>query len=277
MKHDLQRFVPGLNGLTHEEIKNLMYSSEWNTAKAIAHKRAKPFMFQIDEESAVAAMTETWMTALGAMHKEGIHTAVIPAIGCGAFMGPFPEVPSLWCKALIRALAILNSDKIVRVIICFVKYEKDRYNFEQFQDVCSKSNLKEFFHLNSNQDYEIRQYLTSEFRNTELVLAFNASSIHTAYHYQKAYNVKVALLNPSDVYAVCMGNIAMFFDGGHIAVEELYGVHCTILLQHEKLNKDLWTNENRRINLTPEFKGAEHNPQEKIKMIKHGSLRYSPY
>ena len=48
------------------------------------------------------------------------------------------------------------------------------------------------------------------------------------------------ILNPSDVEAVRNGGMGMYWNGGHIALEELLAVQTTVLLQHIDLNPGLW-------------------------------------
>ena len=45
-------------------------------------------------------MQNTWMVSLQAMLRNKVEWAVLCALGCSAYRGPFPEVATLWAEAL---------------------------------------------------------------------------------------------------------------------------------------------------------------------------------
>ena len=66
---------------------------------------------------------------------------------------------------------------------------------------------------------------------------------------------KAGILNPSDIQAVREGYIGMYWDGGHVALEELLAMQTTLLLHHKGVNPTLYTDAGRwkplRLGLAP--------------------------
>ena len=51
---------------------------------------------------------------------------------------------------------------------------------------------------------------------------------------------RAGILNPSDVIAMRTGWMGMYWDDGHVALEELLAVQTTLLLHHRDVNADLY-------------------------------------
>jgi hypothetical protein len=64
---------------------------------------------------------------------------------------------------------------------------------------------------------------------------------------------KVGILNPSDPIAVRKGRIGMYWNRGHIALEELMAVQTTLLLHHIDVNPELWDKKLEDIDPPPAF------------------------
>ena len=62
--------------------------------------------------------------------------------------------------------------------------------------------------------------------------------------------LRLGIMNPSDVVALRRGNIGMYWDGGHVALEEVMAVQTTILLHHRGVNPTLFTD--KRLQLVGE-------------------------
>ena len=187
-------------------------------------------------------MRDIWSTALEAMRRAGVLVPVLNAIGCGAFRGPFAEVPYLWAMALWEVLTVFDS--FVAVFVCFPHFPADQYNLRCFQ---------QWFQTN-----DARVFLLSH---------------HSAPHVAQCLSVllgkpdAVGILNPSDTLAVRKGHIGMFWDGGgHIALEECLAVTTTCLTMNRYLNTRLWNDQTRWKKIRPPtIKGCSNNQKQRRK------------
>lgn len=68
-------------------------------------------------------------------------------------------------------------------------------------------------------------------------------------------SMTVGMLNPSDVEATRLGRIGMYFEGGHIALEEYIAVSTTVLTMNRYVNPDLWNNPMRHHAIKLDDKG----------------------
>ena len=57
---------------------------------------------------------------------------------------------------------------------------------------------------------------------------------------------RAGLLNPSDWQALRHGFMGMYWDGGHIALEEILAMQTTLLLQHVGVSPQLYSDPARR-------------------------------
>ena len=209
--------------------------------------------YRLDADAYVAAMERTWYVALEAMRRSGVRYPVLCAIGCGAFCGPFGEVPYLVAKALLRVMRkhyanvrSLSKDKenadtlrspnnrhdvmqdraFDAVIVCFPRGATNWWNYERFSDALSGTGFPD---------------------DARRVALFNECSMMHVADALAQIECRSGMLNPSDVMAVRGGWIGCYFDGGHIALEELLAVGTTALTMHRSLSPNLWANSDRWI------------------------------
>lgn len=252
---DVMRYVTRTDGTpwTHDEALRLVTDDEtdetvrpWRRAIADLNARFDPKRTDltpvgVDEETGVAGfalqtdavkqqMRRVWFMVLHAVGQEGAEVAVLNAIGCGMFRGPFSGVPRLWAESLRYVLEHHRGTfrNIRDVFVCFPSKPMDAYNYEQF-----KKALDGF-------DPE----------GLCVTLAGEHSMLSVAHllSVRRSRNNFVAILNPSDVYAVRKGHIGMFFDGKDcsIGLEELLGVATTaVLTMHRSINPRLWEDNSR--------------------------------
>eukprot|EP00995_Heteronema_vittatum_P002015 NODE_1287_length_1009_cov_288.404167_g894_i0.p2 GENE.NODE_1287_length_1009_cov_288.404167_g894_i0~~NODE_1287_length_1009_cov_288.404167_g894_i0.p2 ORF type:complete len:155 (-),score=55.90 NODE_1287_length_1009_cov_288.404167_g894_i0:157-621(-) len=91
---------------------------------------------------------------------------------------------------------------------------------------------------------EFQRLTETEPLKTCVVLLEDKSMVALADHLARQ-GLTAGLLNPSDVQAVRQGYIGMYWDGGHIALEELLAMQTTLLLQHRGINPELYTDPKR--------------------------------
>ena len=70
-------------------------------------------------------------------------------------------------------------------------------------------------------------------------------------------NVCRAALSRSHPHILVQGYIGMFWDGGHIALEEILAMQTTLLLQHKGISPDLYSDPKRRRPLEPKAKASK--------------------
>eukprot|EP01064_Diplonema_japonicum_P004437 TRINITY_DN1288_c3_g1_i1.p1 TRINITY_DN1288_c3_g1~~TRINITY_DN1288_c3_g1_i1.p1 ORF type:complete len:485 (+),score=71.15 TRINITY_DN1288_c3_g1_i1:59-1513(+) len=198
--------IPGINFEYSQEDLGYFCTTEGTKRK------------HLNEKIVTKTMKEVWSHALTVMAGEGVKYPVLCAIGCGEFKGKFPNVPKLWASTLFDVLAANPGFGFDCVLVSLPTFGED--NFSIFS---SSFNSKDEAHLPCPvvmvEDYSMVTLAD------ELASSGHASS----------------LLNPSDVEAVRKGYIGMYWDGGHIALEELLALQTTLLLHHRGLNKALWS------------------------------------
>ena len=52
--------------------------------------------------------------------------------------------------------------------------------------------------------------------------------------------LRAGIVNPSDVVALRTGSIGMYWDGGHVALEEVLFTQLLLCIQHRDLNEGLY-------------------------------------
>lgn len=191
--------------------------------------------FRLNEQRVQTQMRRVWTMALHAASAMDANTAVLTAIGCGAFRGPYVQVPRLWAQALREVLEGADARRrlfpaVDRVFVCFVRALQGPMT-EVFEAVF--------------RGYGSAAAAAGRRPPPTCLILPDHSALSVAEFLARAKGHRVALLNPSDVYAVRKGHIGMFFDGGgHVALEELLGVATTaVLTMHRRLNPDLWSQE----------------------------------
>lgn len=248
---------------------------------------------RLDAGAYVAAMARTWYVALEAMRRCGVRYAVLNAIGCGAFRGPFAEVPFLVAVALRRVLRsrryaavrslLLRADAretaggndgpslpnggrgeaepppFDAIIVCFPGVDaNDDWNCARFRDAFWGSEDPDdrrrvaLFERHRHAPPPpvsgwLRPWTTGIGLRCRLGLwggMHGPSMMHVAGALAER-GCSVGMLNPSDVMAVRGGHIGMYFDGGHIALEELLAVGTTALTMNRRLHPELWSDDNR--------------------------------
>lgn len=243
---DIQRYVPSLRTHSRQDVQTLVDDSDTNQAspwrKAIDQWKRTDIntkkknwnkeiaeKYKLDSQAFYSRMVEIWYLVLRAMDAQEMRVAVVNAIGCGAFAGPFPIVPYLVAKALCAAAAAQEWKHLQDILVCLLNF--DEFNRFQFEKALGERRAK--------QDTPCSHI------DTNITLLFNHSSIHVASDLAKK-GVRVATLNPSDPYATRKGHIGMYFDGGgHIALEELLAVGTTMLTMNRYINPNLWEDKAR--------------------------------
>ena len=194
--------------------------------------------FALNTAAYLRQMRRTWFVVLTAMQRAGVRCPVLNAIGCGAFRGPYSAVPALVALALLQVLRVHFPEvcslgrtdfgqphaPFDTVIVCFPGFPSDQLNWERFATV--------FFGSPDPAD------------RARVMLLPQHSMMHVASALANAGH-STGMLNPSDVVAVRHGHMGTYWDGGHIALEELLAVGTTLLTMHRALNPDLWNNDTR--------------------------------
>lgn len=194
----------------------------------------------LDKDKILARMRLIWQHVLLIMdERHHVTYPVLCAIGCGAFKGVYgAAIPRMWATAL--AQVVCNSYKVFKhikaVFVSLPTFGKDN-NFAPFQ-----SSIKEVLAACPNVPH------------CPIVLMEDASMIDLAISLQTAGESTgkdpaeiVGVLNPSDVQAIRHGWIGMYWDGGHIALEEVLAMQTTLLFHHVGLNRELFTDPSRLI------------------------------
>jgi len=205
----------------------------------------------LDKDKILSRMRLIWQHVLLIMdERHRVEYPVLCAIGCGAFKGVYgAAIPRMWATAL--AQVICNSYKVFKhikaVFVSLPTFGRDN-NFAPFQ--CS-----------------IKEVLAAcpGVPHCPIVLVEDASMIDLALSLlsaetqqkpltngvdtvgRNAQTAVVGVLNPSDVQALRHGWIGMYWDGGHIALEEVLAMQTTLLFHHVGLNGALFTDPSRLV------------------------------
>ena len=195
----------------------------------------------LDKDKAMKRMECIWDHVLRVLDEvHGVEYAVLCAIGCGAFKGSFGSlIPRLWAASLHRVLSASSKPfKNLKAVFVSLPTFADDNNFSPFAAVIENA-------LKGQSGLGLR---------LPLVLMEDASMMAIACHIARAGPsssssaktiARVGILNPSDVQAIRHGWIGMYWDGGHIALEELMALQTTMLTHHVGLNRDLFLNADR--------------------------------
>jgi hypothetical protein len=182
----------------------------------------------IDQPATLKKMGELWHHILRVMdEKFKVQFPVLCAIGCGAFRGKFgSQVPRLWARALYGVLSTGTWKHIEAVLLSLPTFG-DTNNFMPF--VTTLRNLSK----------EAGPLLVP------VVAIEDASMVALAAMLSDA-GYRTGLLNPSDVEALRRGYVGMYWDGGHIALEEVLALQTTLLLHHANVTPALFHDKARR-------------------------------
>jgi hypothetical protein len=152
------------------------------------------------------------------MKQDNVTHPVLSAIGCGAFSSPADggeNTPKAWAEAMYNNLAD-NQYGFEKVTIAIPIFGGDDTNYQAFIDAFGEM-MKE-------------KPLQCEVEIVNASMLSLADSIS-----DENPDAKVGILNPSDAQAVREGAMGMYWNGGHIALEELLGVFTTMLPQQQAL------------------------------------------
>eukprot|EP01064_Diplonema_japonicum_P015597 TRINITY_DN2332_c0_g1_i1.p1 TRINITY_DN2332_c0_g1~~TRINITY_DN2332_c0_g1_i1.p1 ORF type:complete len:510 (+),score=80.23 TRINITY_DN2332_c0_g1_i1:23-1531(+) len=187
----------------------------------------------IDKPAALRKMREIWAHTLHLMSQKNVKWPVLCAIGCGAFKGPFDEVPSLWAAALADQLCgvAYPFDGVILSLPSFGKED----NFSEFQKVLQS---------------------VEGSLQTGVILTAKKAMITVASALAEN-DLPSGMLNPSDVQAVRNGKIGMFWDGGHTALEEILAMQTTLLLQHIGISPEIWSDPSSHRTVIPKVVKGE--------------------
>jgi hypothetical protein len=205
----------------------------------------------VSKDKAMRRMEVIWDHVLRVM--DSVHRceyAVLCAIGCGAFKGPYGSVVTrLWAAALHRVLGTASKPfkHLKAVFLSLPTFGADN-NFGPFAAVLSSG-------IKQSESDSAAASQGSIGLQIPLILIEDASMMAIAVHLTTQLGSKtskspgqqtvVGILNPSDVLAIRRGWIGMYWDGGHIALEELMALQTTMLTQHVGLNRELFTTPER--------------------------------
>eukprot|EP01060_Flectonema_neradi_P039637 TRINITY_DN87_c7_g1_i2.p1 TRINITY_DN87_c7_g1~~TRINITY_DN87_c7_g1_i2.p1 ORF type:complete len:521 (+),score=78.51 TRINITY_DN87_c7_g1_i2:102-1565(+) len=163
-----------------------------------------------------ARMSQIWYHTLTVMAEASVAYPVLCAIGCGEFKGSYDSVPRLWATTLAEILS--KHDFEFAAIIVSLPTFGNNDNYSEFAAALSQEpNLK------------VPVLLVENFGMLTI-----ADRLASQGHYS-------GVLNPSDVEAVRKGHIGMFWDDGHIALEEIIAMQTTLLLHHKSINRSVWS------------------------------------
>jgi hypothetical protein len=191
-----------------------------------------------DKPKVLARMRLIWHHILQVMDvKHHVDYAVLCGIGCGAFKGKFgATIPMLWGKALAHVLCS-SSTVLSHIRAVFIALPTFGYD----------DNVSGFVHgMNS-----VLHRRAQGHRFPFVVAVEDVSMVDTAIFLSKQScsggdtAARIGLLNPSDVQAMRHGWIGMYWDGGHIALEEVLAMQTTLLTHHVGLNPSLYSDESR--------------------------------
>eukprot|EP01012_Entosiphon_sulcatum_P027669 TRINITY_DN33366_c0_g1_i1.p1 TRINITY_DN33366_c0_g1~~TRINITY_DN33366_c0_g1_i1.p1 ORF type:complete len:419 (-),score=82.28 TRINITY_DN33366_c0_g1_i1:7-1263(-) len=210
--------IPGINFAYSPADQEKFTVDDWNEDRTKKRRVVK-------QQAALLRMKQIYAHSFTVMQQSGVHYPCLSAIGCGAFKGPFADVPGLWARALFEVLS--EHDYGFRAVFdSLPTFGED--NFTEFSNV---------FALLEGQGKQLK---------TAVVLLEDRSMVAIANHLAQA-NHNAGILNPSDVQAIRQGRIGMFWDGGHVALEEILAMQTTLLLQHRGVNPALFSEPKRRV------------------------------
>lgn len=199
----------------------------------------------MDEDKALTRMRLIWQHLLLVMdEKYRVEYPVLCAIGCGAFKGVYgAKIPRMWAKAL--AQVVCNSAKVLRhikaIFISLPTFGSDN-NFAPFQHA-----IGEVLH---HQGADVQHAPIVLLEDASMIdIAATIASMPSAGDEGVGSSPVVGILNPSDVQAIRHGWVGMYWDGGHIALEEVLAMQTTLLLHHVGLNRSLFTDPKRLVGI----------------------------
>lgn len=197
----------------------------------------------LNKDKILTRMRLIWQHLLLVMDdKFKVQYPVLCGIGCGAFKGIFgAQIPRLWGRAL--AEVVCNSAKVLKnistIFVSLPTFGKDN-NFAPFQH-----SIHEVLQGNPAIGY-CPIVLIEDASMVDIAISLTSGRLPSPAGGAPNPNPPVVgILNPSDVQALRHGWIGMYWDGGHIALEEVLAMQTTLLLQHVGLNRDLYTDPKR--------------------------------
>lgn len=166
----------------------------------------------IDIEIATHRMKNIWIHILHCMKTYEVQIPCLNAIGCGAFVDKEGLAPKLWAQSLKYVLQN-NNFGFVAIVMCL----PDTSNYDAFYEVFKDTN-----DLSNN-----------------LILS-NKSNMITTTRALSCIGYTTGMLNPSDWEAIMHGKLGMYWNGGHIALEEVIALTTTLLLHHGDVLSELY-------------------------------------
>ena len=189
----------------------------------------------LDKQRALAHMVKVWAHVLVIMDEvHRVQFPVLCAIGCGAFRGKFGSlVPRLWAQALHTVLSMRTFKHISAVFVSAPTFG-DANNYAPFAHTLRAA------HTGSAEGS------TAAPVKVPVVVTEDMSMVTLAADIARL-GYTAGILNPSDVEAMRKGYLGMYWDGGHIAVEEILAMQTSLLLQHVGVNPDLFSDPTRHL------------------------------
>eukprot|EP01006_Ploeotia_vitrea_P016252 TRINITY_DN46818_c0_g1_i1.p1 TRINITY_DN46818_c0_g1~~TRINITY_DN46818_c0_g1_i1.p1 ORF type:complete len:460 (+),score=77.67 TRINITY_DN46818_c0_g1_i1:21-1400(+) len=235
--------IPGIN-FAYSTADQAKFTTEmWNDERT---KKKKV----VDNAAALLRMKEIYAHALLVFQKFEVKFPCLCAIGCGAFKGEFNTVPHLWAEALYDVLATFEYD--FGCVFVSLPNFGEQENFNIFCDVFNKQTKtgdEENKDTSSSSSSGAKKKDDVKMPKTAVCFLETKSMISLA-DYLSRKDKAVGVLNPSDVQAIKQGYLGMFWDGGHVALEEIIAMQTTLLLQHRGLNPALYDNTDRRMQMS---------------------------
>lgn len=173
---------------------------------------------RLDEPRAKVRMKVILAHVMERMSARGVAVPVLCAIGCGAFCGNNREIVGLWAEAAATVLS--QQDYGFRAVVFCLVGGTD--NYERFVT-------------------GVAPFATT--LRTPVLLLRDRDMLEVADTLVRRHGVRSGVLNPADWQTMVNGKAGLYWDGGHVALEELMAVKGTLLLQHVGLNPGLWTTE----------------------------------
>lgn len=159
---------------------------------------------------------------LACMQAEGVEYPVLCAIGCGAFKGRFGDVPH--CVAQATAAVLMEGNfRFKAVVFCLPGFGAGDNNFSVFSSVFAEHDKR---------------------LPVPVMLVEDRGMLAIA-NRLRALGAKAGVLNPSDCDALHpeRGFVGMYWDNGHVALEETMALTTTLLFQHRGVNPGLFAPE----------------------------------
>ena len=254
--------IPGIN-FEYSGVDRRAWTTPTNPAKPDGD-------IQINVLRTLERMRLIWAHTLAAMDCiHNVRYACLCAIGCGAFKGSFGDaIPEMWGRALAlattRTKICEKTGTLIPAVTIMNGKTKDKGTFEHLEAIAlsiptfgADNNIIPF-----NKGFSTGLAAVKGAASTKgspiadhagavsyppVLLVEDASMTTMATYFKVFEKAQSGILNPSDVQAIRHGWIGMYWDAGHVALEELLATCTTLLLHHVGLCRELYEDPKRQV------------------------------